>query len=150
MSRGRSMDRPPAAEGWGMLMAKKTRTLTGPDGERIQVTAGTSRVHRSHWAIRLHPEVFEVCDRGDTRTQRVSRPEPATVRVGAAGTAAGRMRCRTVRDRAGGWREALAFRPGDSRRVHASNRPLMRLEGEAGSSSLTRYLDVHWARVGSP
>ena len=70
MSRGRSMDRPPAAEGWGMLMAKKTRTLTGPDGERIQVTAGTSRVHRSHWAIRLHPEVFEVCDRGDTRTQR--------------------------------------------------------------------------------
>jgi hypothetical protein len=62
--------RPQRSFGWGMLEAKKTKTLAGPGGERIEITAGSSRVARDHWAVRLHPELFSVCDSRDIRSKQ--------------------------------------------------------------------------------
>jgi hypothetical protein len=62
--------RPQRSFGWGMLEAKKTKTLAGPGGERIEITAGSSRVARDHWAVRLHPELFSVCASRDIRSKQ--------------------------------------------------------------------------------
>ena len=62
--------RPPDSPDWGKLKALKTVRLRSPDGELIEFKAGSTHVARDYWAVRLHPEVFQVCDRRDTRTLR--------------------------------------------------------------------------------
>ena len=59
--------RPTNSPGWGMLKALKTVRLRSPDGEVIEVKADCTRVSYDHWAVRLHPEIFQVVDRRDTR-----------------------------------------------------------------------------------
>jgi hypothetical protein len=60
--------RPPNTPGWGMLRALKTVRLRSPDGEVCELKAGVTGVSPDHWAARLHPEVFRVCDKRDTRS----------------------------------------------------------------------------------
>ena len=74
--------RPKYADGWGMLQAKQTKTLTGPGGERIAIKAGASRVRYSHWAVRLHPEVFTVVDSRDVRSKQAHARALERVRQG--------------------------------------------------------------------
>jgi hypothetical protein len=62
--------RPRGADGWSMLKATKTGTLRGPGGELVEVKAGTSRIHYSHWSVRRYPEWFRVIDKRDVRTAR--------------------------------------------------------------------------------
>jgi hypothetical protein len=60
--------RPADSPGWGMLQTLKTVRLRSPDGKVEEFKAGVTRVCRGHWAVRLHPEVFRVVDRRDTRS----------------------------------------------------------------------------------
>ena len=92
----RAPHRPLNSPGWGKLVAVKSGTLTGPDGEREQIKAGVDHVIPDHWLATRYPQFFKPCDRRDTLThvehrrnlERANRQLQGTTR-GRAGSYAG-------------------------------------------------------------
>lgn len=64
--------RPPNSGGWGMLVACRTGAFVSQrnPAERVDITAGSTRVSADYWLARERPELFKPADSRDARTYR--------------------------------------------------------------------------------